>query len=107
MSCASRLTEWNVAKPGHCCDSDTDAASSPYGSPAALAAAAQYSLYAIAATTVIAPPAAGMILDGRHSDHAKEERLHCGVAAFLGAAGIRVFGLGLGERRGGEGGRAE
>ncbi len=32
--------------------------------------------------------AAGMILNGRHSDHAKEERLHCGVAALLGAIGI-------------------
>ena len=32
--------------------------------------------------------AAGMILNGRHSDHAKEERLHCGVAALLGSVGI-------------------
>jgi len=32
--------------------------------------------------------AAGMIINGRHSDHAKEERLHCGVAALLGAIGI-------------------
>ncbi len=32
--------------------------------------------------------AAGMILNGRHSDRAKEERLHCGVAAVLGAMGI-------------------
>ncbi len=32
--------------------------------------------------------AAGMILNGRHSDHAKEERLHCGIAALLGAIGI-------------------
>lgn len=32
--------------------------------------------------------AAGMILNGRHSDHAKEARLHCGMAALLGAVGI-------------------
>ena len=32
--------------------------------------------------------AAGMILNGRHSDHTKEERLHCGVAALLGATGL-------------------
>jgi D-galactonate transporter len=32
--------------------------------------------------------AAGMILNGRHSDHAKEERLHCGIAALCGAIGI-------------------
>ena len=34
-----------------------------------------------------------MILNGRRSDHAKEERLYCGVAALLGAAGISVVAL--------------
>jgi len=37
--------------------------------------------------------AAGMIVNGRHSDHAKEERLHCGVAALLGATGIALVAL--------------
>jgi hypothetical protein len=37
-------------------DRETAAASSPYGSPEALAAAAQYSLWVTAATTLIAPP---------------------------------------------------
>ena len=34
--------------------------------------------------------AAGMILNGRHSDHAKEERFHCGIAALLGSVGIML-----------------
>ena len=37
--------------------------------------------------------AAGMIANGRHSDHAKEERLHCGVAALLGSIGIATVAL--------------
>jgi MFS family permease len=37
--------------------------------------------------------AAGMIANGRHSDHAKEERLHCGVAALLGSIGITTVAL--------------
>jgi D-galactonate transporter len=37
--------------------------------------------------------AAGMILNGRHSDHAKEERWHSGGAALLGAAGIAAVAL--------------
>ena len=32
--------------------------------------------------------AIGMILNGRHSDQAKEARLHCGMAALIGAVGI-------------------
>jgi hypothetical protein len=55
MSLTTRLTAWNVALPGQP-ENDTDAASSPYGSPDALAAAVQYSLCVIAATTLIAPP---------------------------------------------------
>ncbi|HEX6136451.1 MAG TPA: hypothetical protein VF059_02255 [Casimicrobiaceae bacterium] len=37
--------------------------------------------------------AAGMIANGRHSDHAKEERFHCGVAALLGSIGIAAVAL--------------
>ncbi|MHC2109347.1 MFS transporter [Methylobacterium sp. CM6246] len=36
---------------------------------------------------------AGMILNGRDSDRTGEARLHCGVAAFLGAAAIALTGL--------------
>jgi MFS family permease len=32
--------------------------------------------------------AAGMILNGRHSDHAQEVRKHCAIAAAAGAAGL-------------------
>jgi sugar phosphate permease len=32
--------------------------------------------------------AAGMILNGRHSDHAQEVRRHCAIAAAAGAAGL-------------------
>src|SRR5439155_2041691 len=51
MSLATRSTVWNVAEPGQDLPSDTDAASSPYGRPDALAAAAQYSLCVVATTT--------------------------------------------------------
>jgi predicted MFS family arabinose efflux permease len=37
--------------------------------------------------------AAGMILVGRHSDRAKEARLHCGVAALVGAVGLAVVAV--------------
>ena len=37
--------------------------------------------------------AAGMILNGRHSDRKKEARLHCGVAALVGAVGLTVVAL--------------
>lgn len=37
--------------------------------------------------------AAGMILNGRHSDRAKEARLHCGGAALVGAVGLAVVAL--------------
>lgn len=37
--------------------------------------------------------AAGMILNGRHSDRAKEARLHCGGAALVGAVGLAVLAL--------------
>ncbi|MBS0544186.1 MAG: MFS transporter [Proteobacteria bacterium] len=37
--------------------------------------------------------AAGMILNGRHSDRSKEARLHCGVAAVVGAIGLTVVAL--------------
>lgn len=37
--------------------------------------------------------AIGMILNGRHSDHVKESRLHAGFAALLGAAGLMVAAL--------------
>lgn len=34
--------------------------------------------------------AIGMIANGRHSDHHKESRLHCGFAALIGAVGVGV-----------------
>jgi MFS family permease len=37
--------------------------------------------------------ATGMILNGRHSDRSKEARLHCGVSALLGAAGLAVVAV--------------
>jgi MFS family permease len=37
--------------------------------------------------------AAGMIINGRHSDHAKEERMHCGLAALAGSIGITAVAL--------------
>jgi D-galactonate transporter len=37
--------------------------------------------------------AAGMIFNGRHSDHAKEERFHCGIAALAGAIGIAAVAV--------------
>ena len=55
ISLATRSTEWKVAKPGHMPESDTAAASSPYGNPEALAAAAQYSLCVTDATSFGGP----------------------------------------------------
>ena len=37
--------------------------------------------------------AAGMILNGRHSDQHKEERMHCGVAALVGALGLAALAV--------------
>ncbi len=37
--------------------------------------------------------AAGMILNGRHSDRTKEARLHCGGSALLGAAGLALVAV--------------
>lgn len=37
--------------------------------------------------------ALGMIMNGRHSDRTKEERLHCGVAAFVGSVGLALVAL--------------
>ena len=55
MSATTRLTAWKRADPGQP-ENDTDAASSPYGTPAALATAAKYSLCVTDSTTAIAPP---------------------------------------------------
>ena len=37
--------------------------------------------------------AVGMVVNGLHSDHAKEARLHCAIAAALGAAGLVLTAL--------------
>jgi MFS family permease len=37
--------------------------------------------------------AAGMVINGLHSDHSNEARLHCAIAAALGAAGLVLTAL--------------